>query len=65
MSSQLNRFCPYCLSALIGAVVFAILPEQAFSITPLGPLWLWLLAIPLGAAALKRVLMRSAQRRPI
>ncbi len=65
MSSQFNRLCPYCLSALIGAVVFAVLPEQAFGITPLGPLWLWLLAIPLGAAVLKRVLMRSAQRHSI
>ncbi|PIV33444.1 MAG: hypothetical protein COS34_07660 [Lysobacterales bacterium CG02_land_8_20_14_3_00_62_12] len=48
--------CPYCLTALIGAVVLLAIPGLAGSVTPIGAPWIGLLLIPIGSALLRRLL---------
>ena len=46
--------CPYCLWLLVGVVLMLAWPGLLGTQSLLGPIWLWLLAMPLGSALLKR-----------
>ena len=61
MSSNAARFCPYCLTALVGLVVLLSIPGLATSATPFGNTGLLLLGIPLVSAVLRRVLLGAAR----
>jgi hypothetical protein len=61
MTSQRSRFCPYCLTALIGTAFLLGIPELASAQTPLGQGSLWLFWLPSGCALLRQGLLRLAQ----
>jgi hypothetical protein len=56
MRAETWMLCPYCLIALIGAVVLLAMPGLAGSVTPLGAPWVGLVLIPIGSALLRRLL---------
>ena len=52
--------CPFCLWAACGLVLLLIAPELLGVATRLGPLVLWLVAIPFMSAVLRRWLRPMA-----
>lgn len=59
MSPAMNRFCPYCLSALIGLVILIGIPELAEVTTPFGKMSLLLLWVPLLSACVRHALRHA------
>lgn len=48
--------CPYCLWLLLGIGMLLAWPGLLTTLSPMGPVWLWLVVLPLGSALLKRAL---------
>lgn len=49
-----DSICPYCAWAACGLLLSLCVPELLAQSTPLGPAPLWLFAIPLASALLRR-----------
>mgnify|MGYP000340490712 CR=1 FL=1 len=60
MSPRTNRFCPYCLSALIGVVILMGIPQLADVTTPFGKASLLLFWIPLLSACIRTAIRHAA-----
>lgn len=63
MSNQRSRFCPYCLTALIGAACLLGIPDLASTKTPFGFAGLWLFWLPVACAVLRKGLLFVAAPR--
>lgn len=46
--------CPYCIWLLVGIGLMLAWPGLFAAQSLLGPVWLWLIALPVGSALLKR-----------
>jgi hypothetical protein len=62
MSSSTNRFCPYCLTALVGLVVLMSIPGLAGTVTPFGKTGVLLLGVPMISALLRRLMLGATRR---
>ena len=51
--------CPFCLWAACGLILLLISPELLGVATRIGPLAMWLFAIPFASAFLRRCLDRT------
>ena len=50
-----TSFCPYCIWAACGLVILLTFPDLTAVAGSVGPLWLWLVAIPVASALLRRI----------
>jgi hypothetical protein len=61
MSTQRSRFCPYCLTALIGVACLLGMPDLAGARTPIGYAGLWLFWLPVACALLRKGMLLAAR----
>ncbi len=61
MSSQHSRFCPFCVTALVGSTFLLVLPGLADISTPVGSTGFLLFWLPSACAALRQYFLHIAR----